>query len=139
MHAGLQLTGPGHELLDAERLQGEGDVHHRRRVSLGGREVDDAAAREQVQAAAVAEVIALDERAHLLGVLLTFSPSVLYTFYEHRPHYWGLTPLEDQSIGGATMALEQAIVMGIAMVWLFVRALGESEREEERAERYGAA
>jgi hypothetical protein len=47
--------------------------------------------------------------------------------------------LEDQSIGGATMALEQAIVMGIAMVWLFVRALGESEREEERAERYGAA
>jgi cytochrome c oxidase assembly factor CtaG len=75
----------------------------------------------------------------LLGVLLTFSPSVLYTFYEHLPRYWGLTPLEDQSIGGATMALEQAIVMGIAMVWLFVRALGESEREEERAERYGAA
>ena len=75
----------------------------------------------------------------LLGVLLTFAPTVLYTFYEHRPHYWGLTPLEDQSIGGATMALEQAIVMGIAMVWLFVRALGESEREEERAERYGAA
>ena len=36
------------------------------------------------------------------------------------------------------MALEQAIVMGVAMVWLFLRALGEAEREEERAERYGA-
>jgi cytochrome c oxidase assembly factor CtaG len=72
----------------------------------------------------------------LLGVLLTFSPSVLYTFYEHLPRYWGLTPLEDQSIGGATMALEQAIVMGVAMVWLFVRALGESERDQERSERY---
>jgi cytochrome c oxidase assembly factor CtaG len=74
----------------------------------------------------------------LLGVLLTFSPTVLYTFYEHRPHYWGLTALQDQSIGGATMALEQAIVMGVAMVWLFLRALGEAERDEDRAERYGA-
>ena len=74
----------------------------------------------------------------LLGVLLTFSPSVLYSFYEHQHRYWGLTPLQDQSIGGATMALEQAIVMGVALVWLFLRALGEAEREEERTERYGA-
>jgi hypothetical protein len=27
--------------------------------------------------------------------------------------------------------------MGVALVFLFVRALGESEREEQRAERYG--
>jgi hypothetical protein len=35
------------------------------------------------------------------------------------------------------MALEQSIVMGVALVFLFVHALGESEREEQRAERYG--
>jgi hypothetical protein len=29
-------------------------------------------------------------------------------------------------------------VMGIALTFLFVRALGESEREEERAERYAS-
>jgi hypothetical protein len=29
--------------------------------------------------------------------------------------------------------------MGIALVYLFVRMLAESEREEQRAERYGAA
>jgi hypothetical protein len=34
------------------------------------------------------------------------------------------------------MALEQSIVMGIALVWLFVNALTESEAEEQRAERY---
>jgi putative membrane protein len=34
------------------------------------------------------------------------------------------------------MALEQSIIMGIAAAWLFVRLLGESEREEQRAERY---
>jgi len=34
------------------------------------------------------------------------------------------------------MALEQSIVMGIALVWLFIRALAESEAEEQRSERY---
>jgi hypothetical protein len=37
------------------------------------------------------------------------------------------------------MAMEQTIVMGIAMVWLFARLLTESEREEQRAERYADA
>ena len=32
------------------------------------------------------------------------------------------------------MALEQSIVMGIALVWLFVRMLAESEREAQRLE-----
>ena len=74
----------------------------------------------------------------LLGVLLTFSPEVLYDFYRHQPRSWDLGALQDQSIGGAVMAIEQSIVMGVAMAWLFVRALSESEREEERSERYAA-
>jgi cytochrome c oxidase assembly factor CtaG len=72
----------------------------------------------------------------LLGVLLTFSPDVLYDFYGHQPRFWGLGAQADQSIGGAAMAIEQSLLMGIAMAWLFVRALSESEREEERSERY---
>ena len=35
------------------------------------------------------------------------------------------------------MALEQMIVMGAAFAFLFVRMLSESEREEQRAERFG--
>ncbi len=72
-----------------------------------------------------------------LGVLLTFAPSVLYDVYADKPHYWGMSPLTDQNVGGAVMALEQAIVMGIALAWLFTRMLTESEEEERRAERYG--
>ena len=34
------------------------------------------------------------------------------------------------------MALEQSIVMGIALAYLFARMLTESEQEEQRAERY---
>jgi putative membrane protein len=72
----------------------------------------------------------------LLGILLAFAPDALYDFYDRQPGYWGLSPGTDQAVGGLIMALEQSIVMGIALVFLFVRALGESEREEQRAERY---
>ena len=37
------------------------------------------------------------------------------------------------------MALEQSIVMGVALVWLFVQMLNESEREAQREERYEVA
>jgi cytochrome c oxidase assembly factor CtaG len=75
----------------------------------------------------------------LLGIVLTFSPEVLYGFYADQPRVWGLSALTDQSIGGALMALEQSLVMGTALVVLFIRALGESEREQQRTERYWAA
>ena len=52
----------------------------------------------------------------LLGIVLAFAPASFYPFYEHHPHYWGLSPSEDQSMAGLLMALEQSIVMGIALV-----------------------
>jgi putative membrane protein len=73
-----------------------------------------------------------------LGVLLAFSPDLLYA-YSWSGTKWGLEPLDDQHVAGLVMALEQSIVMGIALVYLFVRMLTESEAEEQRAERYGAA
>jgi len=71
-----------------------------------------------------------------LGIVLAFAPASFYPFYEHHPHYWGLSPSEDQSIAGLLMALEQSVVMGIALVWVFVNMLNESEREAQREERY---
>jgi putative membrane protein len=75
----------------------------------------------------------------VLGIVLTFAPDALYPFYENQPGYWGLSASEDEALAGLIMALEQSIVMGIALVWLFARLLSESEREEQRAERYEAA
>jgi putative membrane protein len=73
-----------------------------------------------------------------LGMGLAFAPSALYPFYEHHAAIWGLNARDDQSVAGLIMALEQSIVMGIAIAWLFVRALAESEREQQRRERYEA-
>lgn len=72
----------------------------------------------------------------LLGIGLAFAPDAIYDFYERQPSYWGLSPGTDQAIGGLVMATEQSIVMGIALAYLFVRALAESDRQNEREERY---
>ena len=74
----------------------------------------------------------------LLGIVLTFSPDALYAFYQHRPRYWGMSALTDQNVGGAVMAIQQSVVMGVAMVVLLLRQLTEGEREAARAERYAA-
>jgi putative membrane protein len=73
-----------------------------------------------------------------LGVLLTFAPTLLYDFYETGGTRWGLSALDDQHVAGLTMALEQSLVMGVALAYLFFRMLSESEAEDQRAERYAA-
>jgi putative membrane protein len=71
-----------------------------------------------------------------LGMGLAFAPSALYPYYEHLPRVWGLSAHDDQSIAGLIMAVEQSIIMGVALVVLFIGALSESERAQQRRERY---
>lgn len=72
----------------------------------------------------------------ILGIVIAFAPGSLYGHYAHDPSFWGMSPHTDQAVAGLLMALEQSVVMGAALVWLFARMLDESEREERRTERY---
>jgi cytochrome c oxidase assembly factor CtaG len=74
-----------------------------------------------------------------LGMGLAFAPTALYSYYVHHGRLWGISALDDQAMAGLVMAVEQSIVMGIALVVLFVQALAESEREQQRRERYDLA
>lgn len=74
----------------------------------------------------------------LLGIMLTFAPTAIFGYYIDQPAYWGLSPESDQALAGAIMAIEQSLVMGIAVAVLFIRMLDESEKAEQRAERFGA-
>jgi cytochrome c oxidase assembly factor CtaG len=74
-----------------------------------------------------------------LGIMLGFAPNLLYDYYEHSGTRWGLTPIDDQHIAGVLMALEQSLVMGVALAYLFIRMLAEADEADEREERYGAA
>ena len=72
----------------------------------------------------------------LLGIAITFAPRAIYGFYEDQGTVWGMAPGTDQQVAGALMALEQSLVMGVVLAWLFVRVLGDSQRADERAERF---
>ena len=72
----------------------------------------------------------------LLGIVLAFAPDLLYDAYDEPGRRWGLTAHDDQQVAGLIMALEQSLVMGIALAWLFARMLSESEEEDRRAERH---
>ena len=60
-----------------------------------------------------------------LGLLLALIPRPIYSFYEDAPRLWGLAPLTDQQLAGATMASEQAIVLFAVFAYWFRRFLEE--------------
>jgi putative membrane protein len=69
-----------------------------------------------------------------LGLVLALVPEPLYDFYAHAPErVWGLDRLEDQQLGGMTMAAEQSVVFFAAFAYWFLRFLSEQEHLEEVA------
>ncbi len=68
----------------------------------------------------------------LLAAGIAFSPRVLWKEYERLPEYWGLDKLTDQQVAGLLMGLEQSVVMGIALVVLLAKALGDAEKADAR-------
>lgn len=57
----------------------------------------------------------------ILGALLTFAPTVWYPVYSPTTAAWGLTPLEDQQLGGLIMWVPAGIVYAICGLFLFAR------------------
>jgi putative membrane protein len=70
-----------------------------------------------------------------LGIYLAWSSTALYPYYEQTPRIWGLSPVEDQNVGGVIMMVEQSLTLVIVMVALFIAMLARSEEEERRRER----
>jgi putative membrane protein len=63
----------------------------------------------------------------LLGALLTFAKTIWYPAYVDQTSAWGLTPLEDQQIGGLIMWIPAGLVYIAAALALFAGWLRESE------------
>lgn len=69
-----------------------------------------------------------------LGLVLALVPEAIYDFYVEAPErLWGLSPLQDQQLGGVTMASEQALVFFALFAFFFFRFLSEQERSEDDA------
>ena len=50
-----------------------------------------------------------------LGLAFIFSSRPFYSFYEHAPRLWGLSPIRDQNLGGILMNGEQTLVFLLAI------------------------
>ena len=70
-----------------------------------------------------------------LGLVLAWSSTAFYSFYEDVPRIWSLTAVEDQNVAGVIMMVEQSMTLVLVMVWVFVRMLTRSEEDELRRER----
>lgn len=70
-----------------------------------------------------------------LGALLSLSSVVYYPAYGHSAASWGLTPLEDQQLGGLIMWIPGGIAYVVAALALMGAWLRESERRSERRDR----
>jgi putative membrane protein len=68
----------------------------------------------------------------ILGALMTFSPKVIYSVYAATAPIWGLTPLEDQQLGGLIMWLPAGIAYMAAALALFWMWIGPRESEPIR-------
>jgi putative membrane protein len=71
----------------------------------------------------------------LLGALLTFSREVWYPIYAATTVPWGLTPLQDQQLGGLIMWVPGSLVYIAASLALFTAWLRESDRRTRAVSR----
>lgn len=69
-----------------------------------------------------------------LAALITLSPLHLYSFYGNASIHWGLTALEDQQIGGASMWVPGDMLYMILIVWTFYSLLDSSDTEGKQVQ-----
>ena len=78
--------------------------------------------------AAVVYVFTTAVHTSVLGALLTCSSKLWYPAYIGRTAAWGLSPLEDQQLGGLIMWVPASVVYIAIGLWLFAAWLRESDR-----------
>jgi putative membrane protein len=74
-----------------------------------------------------------------LGALLAFAPTLWYPTYAATTGPWGLSPLDDQQLGGLIMWIPGSLPYLVAALYIFARWLRESDTRVLSRERAVAA
>jgi putative membrane protein len=69
----------------------------------------------------------------VIGMIITYADEVLYPAYESAPRMWGLSPLEDQLIGGLIMWIPGSLIYVALLTIVFFRWAKEAQDAEETA------
>ncbi len=89
-----------------------------------------AAWRQSLEGAAVATLITVLQMG-VLGAVITFAAQPLYQPHLHTTLSWGLSPLEDQQLGGVIMWVPAGVLLAIALAAGFAEALVRCEARVE--------
>ncbi len=65
----------------------------------------------------------------LLGVIIAYSDTVIYTYYLSVPRIWGITALQDQMIGGVIMWIPGSMMFIVAALIVLARALDADDSQ----------
>lgn len=66
-----------------------------------------------------------------VAALIALASTMLYPFYDSTPHLFGLSPHDDQQIGGILMAVEQSALLFLMFSRTFLRMLSDDEQHPE--------
>jgi cytochrome c oxidase assembly factor CtaG len=78
----------------------------------------------------VGYVIAVRFTGAILGNVLMWSGTVLYTIYAPGERYWGISPLADQSTAGVIMMVEGTFLALGVLAWVFFEAAREGSEKQ---------
>jgi cytochrome c oxidase assembly factor CtaG len=78
----------------------------------------------------VGYVIAVRFTGAILGNVLMWSGTVLYTIYAPGERYWGVSPLADQSTAGVIMMVEGTFLALGVLAWVFFEAAREGSEKQ---------
>jgi len=70
----------------------------------------------------------------LLAFAFVWSQTVFYPYYSHVAPLWGMSPIEDQNLGGIAMLAEGSVVTIAAFLYLLWRWLSDGELTAELIE-----
>ena len=73
----------------------------------------------------------------IMASFITFSDTVVYSFYEDVPRIWGMTALDDQQVAGGAMKLMGTIILWSYMTVVFFRWYFQEEADRQRSEAEG--
>ena len=70
----------------------------------------------------------------IMASFITFSDTVVYSFYEDAPRIWGWTALDDQQVAGGAMKLIGTMILWSYMTVVFFRWYFEEEAAEKESQ-----
>lgn len=67
----------------------------------------------------------------VVAALITLNGQTLYEWYVDAPRIWGLSPLEDQRLGGVIMWVPGGLSLWLSITWVYFRWTNREVREDE--------